>query len=142
MRRSVRDAIVGFTVIGGVVAFAATLSWMRGVRLGSGDWGLTVRFADAGGLAVRSPVTYRGIVVGAVKAIQVTPSAVVAELEIDKADLRLPLPVTATVGSGSLLGGDAQVTLVSTGTPLAGRCPLPRPRPVSHLASSAMAGHH
>ena len=45
---------------------------MRGVRLGSGDWGLTVRFADAGGLAVRSPVTYRGIVVGAVKAIRVT----------------------------------------------------------------------
>ena len=62
MRRSLRDAIVGFTVIGGVVAFAATLSWMRGVRLGSGDWGLTVRFADAGGLAVRSPVTSRGIV--------------------------------------------------------------------------------
>jgi len=119
MRRSLRDAIVGFTVIGGVVAFAATLSWMRGVRLGSGDWGLTVRFADAGGLAVRSPVTYRGIVVGAVKAIRVTPSAVVADLEISNADLRLPLPVTATVGSGSLLGGDAQVTLVSTGTPLA-----------------------
>ena len=29
----------------------------------------------------------------------------VAELEINKADLRLPLPVTATVGSASLLGG-------------------------------------
>ena len=118
MRRSVRDAIVGFTVIGGVVAFVSTLFWMRGVRLGAGDWALRVRFADASGLAVRSPVTYRGILVGSVKAIRVTPTAVEADLEINHADLRLPLPVTATVGSGSLLGGDAQVALISAGTPL------------------------
>ena len=118
MRRSVRDAIVGFTVIGGVVAFFSTLFWMRGVRLGAGDWALKVRFADASGLAVRSPVTYRGILVGSVKAIRVTPTAVEADLEINHADLRLPLPVTATVGSGSLLGGDAQVALISTGEPL------------------------
>lgn len=118
MRRSVRDAIVGFTVIGGVVAFLSTAFWMRGVRLGAGDWALKVRFADASGLAVRSPVTYRGILVGSVKAIRVTPTAVEADLEINHADLRLPLPVTATVGSGSLLGGDAQVALISTGGPL------------------------
>ena len=50
----------------------------------------------------------------------------VAELEINKADLRLPLPVTATVGSSSLLGGSAQVALVSGGRPLAKNAPLPR----------------
>ena len=38
MRRSVRDAIVGFTVIGGIVGFAATAMWMRGIRLGSTHW--------------------------------------------------------------------------------------------------------
>lgn len=126
MRRSVRDAIVGFTVIGGIVGFASTALWLRGVRLGSSHWTLTARFNDAAGLAERSPVTYRGIVVGSVRSIEVTPEAVVAELEINKGDLRLPLPVTATVGAGSLLGGDAQVALVSRGIPLPKNAPLPR----------------
>ena len=126
MRRSVRDAIVGFTVIGGIIGFASTALWLRGVRLGSSHWSLTARFSDAAGLAERSPVTYRGILVGSVRSIEVTPEAVVAELEIDKGDLRLPLPVTATVGAGSLLGGDAQVALFSGGPPLPKNAPLPR----------------
>ena len=125
MRRSVRDAIVGFTVIGGIIGFASTALWLRGVRLGSSHWTLTARFNDAAGLAERSPVTYRGILVGSVRSIAVTPEAVVAELEINKSDLRLPLPVTATVGSASLLGGSARVALVSRGTPLPMDAPLP-----------------
>ena len=126
MRRSVRDAIVGFTLIGGIIGFASTALWLRGVRLGSSHWSLTARFNDAAGLAERSPVTYRGILVGSVRSIAVTPEAVVAELEINNADLRLPLPVTATVGSSSLLGGSAKVALVSVGTPLPQNAPLPR----------------
>ena len=125
MRRSVRDAIVGFTVIGGIIGFASTALWLRGVRLGSSHWTLTALFDDAAGLAERSPVTYRGILVGSVRSIAVTPEAVVAELEINNADLRLPLPVTATVGSSSLLGGSARVALVSRGTPLPKNAPLP-----------------
>ena len=126
MRRSVRDAIVGFAVVGGIVGFASTTLWLRGVRLGSNHWTVTARFNDAAGLAERSPVTYRGIMVGSVRSIAVTPEAVVAELEINKGDLRLSLPVTATVGAGSLLGGDAQVALVSSGTPLPQDAPLPQ----------------
>ena len=126
MRRSVRDAIVGFTVIGGIIGFASTALWLRGVRLGSSHWTLTARFNDAAGLAERSPVTYRGILVGSVRSIAVTPEAVIAELEINNADLRLPLPVTVTVGSSSLLGGSAKVALVSRGRPLPQDAPLPR----------------
>ena len=126
MRRSVRDAIVGFTLIGGIIGFASTALWLRGVRLGSSHWTLTARFNDAAGLAERSPVTYRGILVGSVRSIAVTPEAVVAELEINNADLRLPLPVTATVGSSSLLGGSAKVALISAGRPLEKDAPLPR----------------
>jgi len=126
MRRSVRDAIVGFTVIGGIVGFASTALWLRGVRLGSSHWSLNAHFNDAAGLAVRSPVTYRGILVGSVRSVEVTSEAVVAELEINQADLRLPLPVTATVGSGSLLGGNPQVSLVSHGAPLPKDAPFPR----------------
>ena len=126
MRRSVRDAIVGFTVVGGVVAFAATSMWLRGVRLGGNVWNLSASFRDAGGLAERSPVTYRGIVVGSVRAVRVTAEAVVADLEINKADLQLAQPVTAMVAASSLLGGDAQVALVSRGTPLPADAPLPK----------------
>ena len=126
MRRSVRDAIVGFTLIGGIIGFASTALWLRGVRLGSSHWTLTARFSDAAGLAERSPVTYRGILVGSVRSIAVTPEAVVAELEINNVDLRLPLPVTATVGSSSLLGGSAKVALISAGRPLEKDAPLPR----------------
>lgn len=126
MRRSVRDAIVGFTVIGGIIGFSSTALWLRGVRLGSSHWSLTARFNDAAGLAERSPVTYRGILVGSVRSIAVTSEAVVAELEINNADLRLPLPVTATVGSSSLLGGSASVALISAGRPLEKDAPLPR----------------
>ena len=125
MRRSVRDAIVGFTVIGGIIGFASTALWLRGVRLGASHWTLTARFDDAAGLAERSPVTYRGILVGAVRSIVVTPEAVVAELEINNGDLRLPRPVTAKVGAVSLLGGDAQVALVSRGEPLPQDAPFP-----------------
>ena len=126
MRRSVRDAIVGFAVVGGIVGFASTTLWLRGVRLGASYWTVTARFNDAAGLAERSPVTYRGIMVGSVRSIAVIPEAVVAELEINKGDLRLSLPVTATVGAGSLLGGDAQVALLSSGTPLPQDAPLPQ----------------
>ena len=85
------------------------------MRLGAETWTVTANFADAAGLAERSPVTYRGIVVGVVKKVTVTPAAVQAVLELDHEDLLLPMPVTASVGSGSLLGGDAQVNLISGG---------------------------
>jgi len=126
MRRSVREAIVGFSLVGAVAAFAGTMLWLRGVRLGAETWTVSVDFADAGGLAERSPVTYRGILVGVVKKIAVTPQTVRATIEINEDKLRLPLPVVATVGAASLLGGDAQVNLISRGKPLAADAPLPK----------------
>ena len=46
---------------------------------------MTARFQDAAGLAERSPVTYRGILVGSVRSIQVSSEAVVAQLDIKRA---------------------------------------------------------
>ena len=64
MRRSVREGIVGFSVVGAVVCFVGTMLWLRGERVLAKTWSVTADFQDAGGLAVRSPVTYRGIMVG------------------------------------------------------------------------------
>lgn len=125
MRRSVREAIVGFSIVGAVAGFAATMLWLRGVELGAKVWRVTVDFSKANGLAERSPVTYRGIFVGAVEKIEVTPQFVRATLEINQSDLRMPLPVIATVASGSLLGGDAQVSLISRGNPVPADAPMP-----------------
>ncbi len=125
MRRSFRDAIVGFSLIGGVVAFAATMLWLRGVRIRSNAWEITANFSDATGLAERSPVTYRGILVGYVDEISVNPENVQATLKIDKKDLLLPLPVFAKVVKNSLLGGDVQIALVSRGKLTYKNPPLP-----------------
>lgn len=126
MRRSVREAIVGFSLVGAIAGFAGTMLWLRGVRLGSETWTVQADFQNAGGLAARSPVTFRGITIGTVRSIKVTPLAVRATLEINQDDLKLPLPVTATVSEASLLGGDSQVALVTTGAPVPDNAPGPK----------------
>ena len=93
MRRSIRDAIVGFSIFGGVVAFASTMLWLRGVRFSANSWNITANFEDASGLAERSPVTYRGILVGSVQKIKITPESIQATLEINNGDLQLSKPV-------------------------------------------------
>ncbi|GCE64637.1 MCE family protein [cyanobiont of Ornithocercus magnificus] len=115
MRRSVREAIVGFSIIGAAIGFIFTLLWLYGVRLGGKTWGVIADFSNAEGLVKRSPVTYRGILVGSVRSIQVTSKSVLASLEINQADLQLPLPVIAVLSPESLLGGNATVRLVSQG---------------------------
>jgi phospholipid/cholesterol/gamma-HCH transport system substrate-binding protein len=57
--------------------------------------------------------------------VRVTPSAVVAELEITNPDLHLAKPAHAEIGEASLLGGEAQVALVSTGPLLPANIPAP-----------------
>ena len=128
MRRSVREALVGFSLVGAIAGFAGTMLWLRGVRLGSETWTVHVTFQNAGGLADRSPVTFRGITVGTVRSIEVTPQAVKATLEINQDTLKLPLPVTATVAEASLLGGDTQVELSTTGSTLLEDAPSPKAR--------------
>ena len=117
MRRSVRDAFVGFSLIGGVSLFSGGMIWLRGMQFNANSWSITARFKDASGLAEMTPVTYRGILVGSVKKINFTPSSVETKIEINNKDLILSKPVLAKVTTNSVLGGDAQVSLVSNGIP-------------------------
>jgi len=115
MRRSVREALVGFSLLAALASALGLSFWLRGISLSSRNWRVQARFQNAAGLAERSPVAFRGVVVGSVRSIRVTPAAVLAELEITDPSLVLPRPAYAEVGQASLLGGDAQVSLVSTG---------------------------
>ncbi|MFM7265961.1 MAG: MlaD family protein [Cyanobium sp.] len=128
MRRSAREALVGFSLLAGLAGGLGFWAWLRGVSLGRNTWAIEARFADAAGLAERSPVTFRGVLVGNVRRVKVRDDAVVAELEITDPDLRIARPVVARVGASSLLGGDAAVALLSAGKPLPSGGPGPRER--------------
>tara|TARA_Y100001968_G_scaffold306769_1_gene323872 strand:- start:761 stop:1603 length:843 start_codon:yes stop_codon:yes gene_type:complete len=117
MKRSLRDAFVGFSLIGGMIVFSGAMFWLKGIKLSSNSWELTATFKDASGLSSMSPVTYRGILVGSVKNIKFTPESVHAKIEINNKDLILTKPVYAKVTTNSVLGGDVQVALISKGSP-------------------------
>ena len=115
MRRSLRDAFVGFSLLGGLLIFSGAMLWLRDFRLGSKAWEITANFKDASGLAKMSPVTYRGIIVGSVQKINFTPSTVETKIKIHKNNLILTKPVIAKIVTSSVLGGDAKLSLISLG---------------------------
>jgi phospholipid/cholesterol/gamma-HCH transport system substrate-binding protein len=118
MRRSVREALVGFSLLAGLAGGLGFWLWLKGVSLRRDVWTIQANFADAAGLADRSAVMYRGVQVGNVRSIKVSDHGVLARLEISDSQLRLPRPVVARIASSSLLGGDAVVSLLSSGAPL------------------------
>jgi phospholipid/cholesterol/gamma-HCH transport system substrate-binding protein len=128
MRRSVREALVGFSLLAGLAGGLGFWAWLRGVSLSRNTWEIEARFADAAGLAARSPVSFRGVLVGNVRRVDVRDDTVVAQLEITDPDLRIARPVVARIAASSLLGGDAAVALLSAGKPLPPGSPSPRDR--------------
>lgn len=128
MRRSVREALVGFSLLAALASGLGLWLWLKGISLARSNWIIRASFDDAAGLAKRSPVSYRGVLVGRVRDLQVNDREVVADLEITDPDLRLSRPVLARVGAASLLGGDAVVSLISDGPSLPLKGPGPRDR--------------
>ena len=72
MRRSLREALVGFSLLAGIAGGLGLWLWLKGVSLSRGNWTVTASFSDASGLSERSPVSFRGVLVGNVRHIQVT----------------------------------------------------------------------
>jgi len=111
MRRSLRDSIVGFSLLGGILIFTFFSFWLRGVRLSSKNWHLFAEFNNASGLSKKSPVTYRGILVGSIEDILFTNESIKAKIVLNNPDIILPRPAFARVVTNSFLGGDVQVAL-------------------------------
>ena len=111
MRRSLRDSIVGFSLIGGLLVFTFFSFWLRGVKLSSKNWFLFAEFNNASGLSKKSPVTYRGILVGSIEDILFTNESIKAKIVLNNPDIILPKPAFARVVTNSFLGGDVQVAL-------------------------------
>ena len=111
MRRSLRDSIVGFSLLGGILIFTFFSFWLRGVKLSSKNWYLFAEFNNASGLSKKSPVTYRGILVGSIEDILFTNESIKAKIVLNNPDIVLPKPAFARVVTNSFLGGDVQVAL-------------------------------
>ncbi len=111
MRRSLRDSIVGFSLLGGLIIFSLFSFWLRGIKFSSKNWYLFAEFSNASGLSKKSPVTYRGILVGSVEDIIFTNESIKAKVILNNPDIMLPQPAYAKVVTNSFLGGDVQVAL-------------------------------
>ena len=111
MRRSLRDSIVGFSLLGGLLIFTFFSFWLRGVKLSSKNWYLFAEFNNASGLSKKSPVTYRGILVGTIDDILFTNESIQAKIVLNNPEIILPRPAFARVVTNSFLGGDVQVAL-------------------------------
>ncbi len=111
MRRSLRDSIVGFSLLGGILIFTFFSFWLRGVKLSAKNWHLFAEFNNASGLSKKSPVTYRGILVGSIEDIIFTNESIKAKIVLNNPDIILSRPAFARVVTNSFLGGDVQVAL-------------------------------
>ena len=111
MRRSLRDSIVGFSLVGGLIIFASFSFWLRGIKLSSKDWSFFANFSNASGLSKKSPVTYRGIIVGSIEDLIFTNKSIKAKIVINNPEIILAKPAFAKVVTNSFLGGDVQVAL-------------------------------
>ena len=111
MRRSLRDSIVGFSLLGGILIFTFFSFWLRGVRLNSRNWHFFAEFNNASGLSKKSPVTYRGILVGSIEDILFTNESIKAKIVLNNPEVILTRPAFARVVTNSFLGGDVQVAL-------------------------------
>jgi len=134
MRRSLRDSIVGFSLLGGILVFTFFSFWLRGVRLSSKNWHLFAEFNNASGLSKKSPVTYRGILVGSIEDIIFTNESIKAKIVLNNTDIILPKPAFARVVTNSFLGGDVQVAIETSGKTL----PKNIEKPISEKCNSKL----
>ena len=111
MRRSLRDSIVGFSLLGGILIFTFFSFWLKGVKLSKKNWHIFAEFNNASGLSKKSPVTYRGILVGSIEDIIFTNESIKAKIVLNNPEIILTKPTFARVVTNSFLGGDVQVAL-------------------------------
>lgn len=92
-------AIVTVLCVGAIAVFYLHVP----ARLGIGAYDITANFNNAGGLYKNANVTYRGVTVGRVEAVNLSDDGVVAHMQL-KTDFRIPENVEATVKSVSAVG--------------------------------------
>lgn len=93
--------VVAVLVLGLVAVRYADLGRYLGLR---GYYTVHVDLAATGGLFPHADVTYRGVSVGRVGAVRLTPDGVTADLQINDSAPRIPAQLTASVADLSVMG--------------------------------------
>jgi phospholipid/cholesterol/gamma-HCH transport system substrate-binding protein len=106
MTRAVRYKVLAFIVIGVLVigyigVKYADLGRLVGIR---GYYVVKLDLTDAGGIFPNAAVTYRGVQVGRVGAVNLTDTGVEADLDIDSSSASIPSNVRAVVADLSAVG--------------------------------------
>ena len=102
-RIGIRLAI--FAVITVVAVIYAGFQYVGlGQLFGVHGYAVTVELADSGGIFVNAEVSYRGVTVGRIGDLRVTPSGVNVELDIDHSAPPIPADSRAVVADRSAVG--------------------------------------
>lgn len=107
------EALVGLVVLAGIVVALVGAIWLSGQSFGTPQRELRAVFSQVGVLAEGSPVKYRGVRVGRVTGIELTPAGngVLVSMGVDD-KVVLPPDAGALISPESFFG-DWQVALVS-----------------------------
>jgi phospholipid/cholesterol/gamma-HCH transport system substrate-binding protein len=95
-------AFVIVTVLG--IGYVSVRYLGVGALFGAGPYPVTLQLTDSGGIFAGADVTYRGVSVGRVTALQLTSQGVDAELEITPDAGPIPADVDAVVSNLSVIG--------------------------------------
>ena len=100
----VRFQLIVFGLVAVLAVGNAAVNYLGFKRVtGIGMYSITAELERGGGLYVNSLVTYRGVDIGVVKAIDLTPDLALARLQIDS-DFEIPSDSQAFVRSVSAIG--------------------------------------
>ncbi|WP_410671098.1 MCE family protein [Amycolatopsis sp. cmx-4-68] len=137
----VRVQVIAFVVISLVtVAFVGANYAGIGRLFGDGGYTVKLELAEGGGIFTNGEVTYRGVAVGRIGQLRLTPSGMEADLVIDRSAPPIPVNAQAVVANRSAVG-EQYVDLqprTADGPYLAAGSVIPRekttlPMPVQHL---------
>ena len=103
-RKTLRDGALGLFIIGGVVALAGSLLWLRGLQLNSSKFTFTIKIPDASGLNSGSVVRFRGVEVGRVISLTTQTEGVNVLVSIENAKLLIPKRSVAETNQSGFLG--------------------------------------
>ncbi|MGF1491932.1 MAG: MlaD family protein [Microcoleaceae cyanobacterium] len=115
--RIVREGSVGLLVLTGLGLFGGAALWLGGNTLGRQSYNFEVRFTDATGLQMGTPVRYRGVKVGRVAGIRPESNEVIVTAEVSPASLTIPQDVEVQLNQVGLLN-EGFIDLVPPAAPL------------------------
>lgn len=118
--RLTRIQLAIFAVITAITLTVMAIFYLRlPATFGIGTYGVSADFVAGGGLYKNANVTYRGVAVGRVESVGLSPNGVIAQMRLNS-ETAIPSNVTATVKSVSAVG-EQYIDLVPPSSPAASK---------------------